>query len=262
MRRIVNHPLIISFLVVFFLIFLNLQGWLAFTKGAFLKLTEPWQNLSYQFSLKMDKYVNDIISVRRLREENQKLREEKSELLNKLTQSQEALRENEFLRKQLNIPLEEGKELILAYVIGQSPSNTGKYFLINKGEKDGIREGATVITAGNLLVGRIIQTTDSAAKVRLLTDSNSKINALIQESGITGLAEAEDSDLVINLLPQGEAVNQGEMVVTSGLAGIFPAGLLIGRIEELISSDVHISQKAKIKPAVNLQRLDKVFIIR
>ena len=155
------------------------------------------------------------------------------------------------------------KELVLASVIGQDLFGLNRYFLIDKGRGDGIREKSAVITAGNLLVGRVVETLDSFSKVRLLTDPGSRVSALLQDSEVTGLVKSNHGlDLIIDLLPQGEAVRENETVVTSGLAGLFPAGLLIGRIQTVVSSDAQISQIAKIKPAVDFANLKKVFVIK
>ena len=122
-----------------------------------------------------------------------------------------------------------------------------------------------MIAAGNLLVGRIVEVADSFAKVQSIIDSSSRVNALISAkdgSEITGLVKGDQGlNLIIDLLPQGETIEQGQLIVTSGLTGLFPAGLLIGQIEKVISSDVQISQMAELKPAVDFENLRKVFII-
>ncbi len=263
MKRILSHPFVLSLLIIILFIFFNSQGWLKLIEDVFLSLSRPIQETTYQFSLKARNFADFVFSVRGLEKENNSLKEENRILLGQITQLKEATRENEFLRKQLGFSIPEDKELILANVIGQEPSGLGEFILIDKGEKDGVLSKGVVISAGNLLVGQIIETTESFSKVRLISDPNSRINALIQESGITGLIESDQKiDLIINLLPQGENIEEGQSVVTSGLAGLFPAGLLIGQIEEIISSDAQIAQRARIKPAIDFNYLNKVFIIK
>ena len=80
---------------------------------------------------------------------------------------------------------------------------------------------------------------------------------------MTGLVRGDDGlNLTIDLLPQGKTIEQGETIITSGLAGFFPPGLLIGQIEKIISSEVQTSQTAKIKPAVDFTSLEQVFVIK
>ena len=263
MKRILSHPLVLPLLIIALFVFFNSQGWLKLIEDAFLSLSRPIQKTTYQFSLKARNFADFVFSVRGLEKENNLLNEENKMLLGQITELKEAVRENEFLRKQLGLSIPETKELILANIISQEPSGLGEFILIDKGEEDGILNKGVVISAGNLLIGQVIETTKSFSKVRLISDPNSRINALIQESGITGLIESDQKiDLIINLLPQGESIEQGQSVVTSGLAGLFPPGLLIGQIEEIISSDAQIAQRARIKPAVDFNYLDKVFIIR
>jgi rod shape-determining protein MreC len=263
MKNFFRHPFVLSLLVIAGLIFLNSQGWLGVPQNVFFHLTDSGQKIIYQFSLKINDLVNFLSSVNELNQENIRLKQENQKLLAELSQLKEVAQENEFLRQQMALSVSEPRQLILANVVGQNISSFGRYISIDKGEKDGVREKAAVIVSGNLLVGQIVKVTNSFSKVQLITDANSRVNARLQESRITGLVKGDQGlNLVIDLLPQGKTIEQGEMVITSGLAGFFPAGLLIGQIQEIISSDVQISQKAKIKPAVDFSKLEKVFVIK
>ncbi len=102
----------------------------------------------------------------------------------------------------------------------------------------------------------------SSSKVRLITDVNSRVNASLQESGTTGLVQGDLFGLTIDLISQGENIGDREMVITSGLAGVFHAGLLIGIIEKITSTDAQVFQKAKVDSAANFRALEKVFVIR
>jgi len=263
MRRILTHPLIVSLFVIVGLIFLNNQGWLKIPQDVFFGLTASVQKISYQFSSKVNQMAGSLALISRLNQEKIRLEEENEDLLSQLVQLKEATRENEFLRQQLAISSPESPELILASVVGHSSSLLEKTLLINQGSQDGVKEGAAVITAGNFLVGRVIGVADSSAKIQLILDPNSRVNALIQESGVTGLIKSNQGlNLTVDFIPQGENVEEGQTIVTSGLAGLFPAGLLIGRISQIISIDVEIFQEARVKPAVDFVSLNKVFVIK
>ena len=263
MRGFIRHPLVLSFLIILIFIFFNQQGWLKTFEDVFFKLSSPGKRVIYQSSFKIKNLTNSIFLIGQFENQIHQLEKEKENLLGQVNQLNEVVRENQFLKKQIGLSTSQPQELILANIIGREPSGLGEYILINKGEKDGIQEKFIVITAGNLLVGQVIETTKSFSKIRLILDQSSRINALIQESGLTGLIEGgNDLNLNITLLPQGENIESGQSIVTSGLAGIFPPGLLIGLVEEILSSDAQISQKAKIRPAVNFFHLDKVFVIK
>ena len=263
MKKILRHPLVLSCLIVSFFVFLNFYGWLAGLENIFVKISSPFQRTFYQTSLKMNNFAGFILSVKDLKKKNNRLEEENAEFLGEIVRTREIERENEFLRKQLGLALPEENSLVLAGVIGLESSGLGRFILIDKGEKDGVAKNDPVIASSNFLIGQVVETGALFSKVRLITDPASKVNALIQGQDITGLTETENgADLVIGFLPQGKAVAKGSLVVTSGLAGIFPAGLLIGRTGEVISSDAQISQRVKIETMIDLNALDKVFVIK
>ena len=149
----------------------------------------------------------------------------------------------------------------MADVIGGDSSGIGKYILINKGEKDGIDLKSAVILSDNFLIGQVIETGDSFSKVRLITDNNSRINVVLRDLKAQGILEMENGNLVVKFIPQGENIEKGQMVFTSGLAEVFPSGILIGRISGVISSDASISQKAEIELAADFKYLNRVFVI-
>lgn len=263
MKRIFRHPFVLSLLIILVLVSLNYQGWLKIPQNMFFKLIAPGQKIIYQFSLKANNFVNFLFSINQLNQENTRLKQENAELLGQLALLKEVEQENEFFRQQMDLPIPEASQLILAEVIGRDPSNLGESFLINQGAKQGLKEKAVVITAGNLLVGQVIEVFDSFSRVQSIIDSNSRVNALLQESEATGLIKGgQRLNLLLDLLPQGRTIEKDELVVTSGLAGLFPAGLLIGRIQRTISSDVQISQMAEVRPAVDFNSLHRVFVIK
>lgn len=262
MRKLFGHPLVLSLLIISSLTLLNHRGLLKVPQDILYKTIAPIQNTTYKLSSKASSLIKFLASIGELYQENGELKQENTELLSEIVHLRDVVQENELLREQIGLPKLGFEEMILADIIGQDLSNLGKYFLINKGEKDGIRKDAAVIAAGNVLVGQVVETTASFSKVRSITDPNSRINALIQESSVTGLVKGErESDLIFDLIPQGEIIEKGNIVVTSGLAGLFPPGLLIGQIRRVISSDIQIAQMAKVKPAVDFNGLKKVFVI-
>jgi len=263
MKKFFRHPFFISLCLILALLFLDLEGWLALPRDVFLKVISPWQKISFQISSKTADFFAFAATINNLKRENELLKEERLRLLTEVSRLKEAGRENDFLRGQMGLSLSEEKQLILAETIGRGPAKTGEYLLIDKGRRDGVENKAAVIVSGNLLVGQVAEVDETISKVRLLNDPNSKISGRIQESGITGLVGGgEKFDLFIDLLPQGEKIEKGQMVVSSNVAGYFPSGLLIGEIEEVVSSEVNISQKAKIKPAADFGKIDRVFVLK
>ena len=263
MRKFFSQPLILSLLIIFILIFFNFQGWLKTPQNIILKLTVSTQEIIYQYSLKIDNFINFLFSMNSLNQENIELKQESENLFGQVIQLEEVVRENEFLRQQMGLELPKNNSLILAHIIGWDLSNSGKSFLINKGSKDGVKKKAAIITSGNILVGQVIEVFDSFSIVQSILDPNSRINVLIQESGITGLIRGNQGlNLILDLLPQGEEIRESEIVITSGLSGIFPPGLLIGKIQKVFSLDVQMSQTAEVEPIADFNNLEKVFVIK
>lgn len=262
MKKFFSHPFILSLLIIFFLILLNQQGFLNPVKNLFYSIITPGEKISYQISFKINELINFLVSINSLEEQNNQLKQENERLLGELSQLKEVSRENELLRQQIGVSEVKTRNLVMANIVGSDTLDLRRYFLINKGTDEGIKKGAAVIAAGDLLVGQIVEVNKTFSKVQAIVDPNSRINALIQETSITGLVRGEQGkSLVIDLLPQDKDIEQGQTIVSSGLAGFLPSGLLIGQIRQVISSDVQISQMAKIKPAVNFDSLQKVFVI-
>lgn len=263
MKKIFSHPFILSLLIIIILILLNNQGWINPIKNTLYSIITPGEEFSYRVSFKLNNFFSFVNSINDLEDQNIILKHENQILLGELVQLKEVVRENELLRKQIGETEPQQRDLILANIIGQDLSGLRKYFLINKGLKHGVKEKSVVIASGNILVGQVTEVNESFSKVQSIIDSNSRVNALIQELSVAGLVRGEQGgDLIIDLLPQSESIEQGQLVISSGLAGFFPNGLLIGEIKQIISSDVQISQMAKIKPAVNFESLEKVFVIK
>ncbi|MGQ9683293.1 MAG: rod shape-determining protein MreC [Anaerolineae bacterium] len=207
--------------------------------------------------------------LQQLRSENKRLQSQVDELIYQITLLREIELENKELRDLLNMRdqspdvLGPGADLVFAEVIGRDPSNLLRFLMIDRGSKDGLAEGMPVMTARGL-VGQVREVHPSSAKVMLLTDPASAINALVQRSRATGIVEGQTgNNLVLRYLPQTAGVAQeGDLVLTSGLGGHLPRRLLIGEIVEVRHSDVEMFQEARLRPAVDLDRLEAVIVVR
>jgi rod shape-determining protein MreC len=119
-----------------------------------------------------------------------------------------------------------------------------------------------IITVGSALVGRVTQVNPRTAKVQLLMDVSSAVNALVQSSRATGLVKGQpDGTLVMDFIPLEEKVKPGDIVLTSGLGGELPRSLVIGTVTDVMKRDIDLFQSAALKPAVDLNRLEVVQVI-
>jgi rod shape-determining protein MreC len=179
---------------------------------------------------------------------------------------QEVERENELLRQLLNYTRSNPQfsyqtTTVVGRSVGVDPSNLLYYVYVNVGARDGVAENMPVITDRGL-VGRVAAVGPNSAQVLMLIDPASSVNALIQNSRVTGLVRGNiDGTLTMERIPPNEKVNPGDIVLTSGLGGNFPNKLVIGQVTEVLKRDQDMFQTARIRPTVDFGKLETMLII-
>jgi rod shape-determining protein MreC len=147
-----------------------------------------------------------------------------------------------------------------AQIIGRDPFPWFSTLTINKGEADGVHKSGAVLSPFGV-VGQIMATSGHSARVLLITDHNSGVDAVVQRSRARGIVEgALDGSCVMKYLRRGEDVEVGDRVVTSGLDGIFPKGIIIGEVTHVTRGTRGLLQVAEVKPAVPLDRIEEVLV--
>lgn len=207
-------------------------------------------------------FLNSIRSIHELREENARLREQVEILTRETVRVPELERENQELLAQIDLKRSRPEyQWLSAKVVYYDPSNLVQSITINRGSKDGVREGMTVITPA-ALVGRVVRTSPTTARVLLITDASSSVTAMIQNSRAKGVVNGQRREiLLMKYIPQSEVVRTGDKVITSGIGGVFPEGILIGHIINVSQRDIDIFQEAQIEPAVDFGTLETVLVI-
>ncbi len=149
-----------------------------------------------------------------------------------------------------------------ARIIGRDPLPWFGTLIINQGEADGVHKTMAVISPFGV-VGQTMTTSAHSARVLLITDHNSGVDAVVQRSRARGIVEgALDGGCVMKYLKRGEDVDVGDRVVTSGLDGIFPKGILIGDVIHVTRGNRGLLQVADVKPSVPLDRIEEVLVVR
>ncbi len=216
-------------------------------------------------------------TVRELREEVNELEEEVNTLRIENARLREYEAESQQLRTMLNFVSEypistylgaeivdrEGNEAFPeGEVIGVDPNPYLRYVTINVGLQQGVETGMPVVSGGAGLVGRVASVGPRTAKVQLLTDPDSAVAGLLQTSRATGLVEGEaDGTLRMKYIPQDATIDVGEVVLTSGLGGFIPKGLVIGQVTEVDKRDYALFQVATVRPAVDFSRIELALVI-
>jgi len=198
--------------------------------------------------------------------ENQTLRSENQELRHVVFQLTEKAAENERLHAMLEFRSREvAFKMQAAKVIGRDPGILNHSILVNLGTRDGLRINMPVVTHQGL-VGHVMAVFNGTAQVRLLTDMGSSAAAMVQrpQSRAVGIVEGNPSQVSVlrmkNLMRNGDVI-KGDKIMTSGLGGIYPKGLLIGEVTDVVDDEGGLLKTAMIRPEMDFSRVEEVFVI-
>ncbi len=197
--------------------------------------------------------------------ENKRLREALDAVTAENARLQELGRENERLRSMLTFQdARPDVQAVVANSIGGDPSGLTRVLTIDKGSASGIVQGMAVTSPGGILVGTIDSVKSDRASVVLLTDVNSSIPVATQRAQVPGVLDGQwqkGGNLVMAHIPRDADVQNGDVLVTSGLGGTFPKGLLCAQVQNVRQNDVQVEKDAEAIPLVDLTTLDVVLVI-
>jgi rod shape-determining protein MreC len=215
---------------------------------------------------------NTVLSIRELAT----LRREYAELADRMTRyeqlersSAEIRQENNRLREQLGFSETLRYRHIPAELIGRDPDNLFSAFVINKGKRDGLANNMPVIAYQNgvqALVGKVVQTAQFESLVMPLYDVSSFAASRLSESRYEGIVEGQgspDLPLLMRFIRKRarDEINFGEVIVTSGMGGVYPEGIAIGRVSNILYQEYETSMEVELDTAVDFSRLEYVFVI-
>lgn len=196
-----------------------------------------------------------------LEDENRRLRSQNAALNAQLNLYREGYLEAGRLRKLQNLAADLPGRAVVARVVDRSRTSLFKTILINKGTADGLKVGLPVLSEEGV-VGRIIETAWHASQVLLLIDENSNIDAVIQRSRAQGILQgAGSAGCNLKYVSRVEEVVPGDVVLTSGLAGVFPKGLLIGVVSDASRKGEGLFQKIDVQPVVDFGKIEEVMAL-
>jgi len=207
-------------------------------------------------------FFNAPTDLVRLRQRNAELEAEVANLQTEVISLQQQVTEVELLSALLEFARSQREnEYKSASVVFRDPRPFLKYVVIDVGTDDGILSGMPVVSAEGL-VGRIDAVTANAARVQLITDPASNVNVTIQPSDSAAvLSGSITSDISLDLIPQDEDVEPGDLILTSGIGGNYPSNILVGQIASVRGSATALFQQAAVQPAVDFSRLNIVLVI-
>jgi rod shape-determining protein MreC len=209
-------------------------------------------------------FVSTIQRVRDLANENADYQDQVAQLQSQLVQMKELEVENQDLRTLLSMKERTGPgALVPVSVIARDDTPYVQAITIDRGSNDGIKTDAVVITHQGL-VGHVETVDPTSSKVRLINDLNSSVSVRLQtESRTTGVlrGQSQGNLMVIAYIPQTDVVSQGDVVLTSGLGGLYPEGLVVGKVSSVERKDADPFQAAVVEPAVAMDKLERLYVL-
>ena len=152
------------------------------------------------------------------------------------------------------------RRTVAASVVARDPAPGRQILLLNRGTLDGLRTGQPVLGAGATLVGVIAQVDERSARVRLLTDRQSAIAALVQASRTPGSLVGTGNGVRLDLVPHGAPIAVGDTVLSSALGGLLPPGLLAGKVTRVTSAAQDALERIEVEPLADFTRLEHVLV--
>ena len=226
----------------------------------------PFRAASTALTSMAQKYYGYMFRYEALAAENEVLKKQLSEMEDTARQAESVSRENQRLRKGLNLlETHEDYKLVDAYIIGWSSSDWESTFTINRGTNAGIRENLCAITANGEVVGLVTEVGVNYAVVKTVLDSTLEISGTISTSGYNGMVKGgyvsgNDTLLQMNYLPSESIIRNKDQVVTSG-STVYPRGLIIGSVVDAGYEETGVAKFALLDPAADINSLEQVFII-
>ena len=229
--------------------------------SAFLEIIRPIDAGIKHFSAGTSGIVNDYLALVHVREENAHLRLELTRVKSDQARLAELETENRHLSELLELRDVLGLNAVAANVIGSDATGLSHTLILASGESNGLRPGMAVLSNQGV-VGKIIAVSPHASRVLLIDDHNSALDGFDQRSRARGIvAGLVDDGLILKYTDRSEDIRAGDPVVTSGLDGIFPRGLLVGTIKYVHREGPGLFLNVSIAPAVEFRGLEQVLIV-
>jgi len=226
-----------------------------------VQITAPFQRLITYTVNVTEKFWLGYFHLVDVRRENRRLKNEVDALRMENIRYREQLSTHQRLKQLLQFKHTIDRPVLAARVIGLDPTGWFKSIIIDKGKRAGLKLNMPVVNACGV-VGRIVSVSPTYAKVLLIIDQNSAIDCLVQRSRDRGMVKGESIDnCKLDYVVKSSDVAVGDMVVTSGLGGIYPKGLSVGSILSVKEASGGLFKDIAVRPLVDFSKLEEVLVI-
>jgi rod shape-determining protein MreC len=230
--------------------------------GVVLDLMAPLQRLGSAVTGSVGEVWRDAAAIFRRRAELDWLYERIATLEERTVRLEETEQENRRLRELLAFRERLAGDVVPAGVVGRDATGLARTLTIDRGERDGVVKGAAVLAPAGI-VGQVFLASAHAARVLLITDHNSGVDAIVQRTRARGIVEGTvTEECGLKFVKRTEDLQPGDVVVTAGVDGIFPRGLPIGQLTSVDKRGQGLFQYATVRPFVDFDRLEEVLVTR
>lgn len=266
-----NSRLLLGALVIVHLVAISRQvdggGGASLLERGIFTLLSPFQSLLAGGVRGLGEAWTGYVDLRALHGENAQLNARVQTLETELQQRQAEAEQAERLRELLGLKRILPLETLTAQVVARDGLPWFRMLTLDKGRRDGVTLNAPVISSTGV-VGRVVAVGPRAAKVQILLDRDSGVGATIERTRVTGLvsgqvgfADSGTTDLVMKYVSAIADVVEGDVVVTSGLDGIFPKGLTVGRVRS-VGPPRGLFREVLVTPSAHFDRVDLVLVVK
>jgi len=232
-----------------------------FFDRAVVAITSPIQSAMSWALEEISSGFQNYIYLWGTQQDNLDLLEENRRLLNTIAGLKEAEQENIRLRKLLKFIEQFKTESVVARVIAKDVSTEFRALRINRGESSGIHKNMAVVTHEGI-VGRILRTTSHTSDVVIVLDLNSAVDAINERSRARGVIEGlTEETCQLRFTLRTDDILPGDVLISSGLGGIFPKGVPVGTVSKVRRKPFGITQEVEVRPSVDFSKLEEVLVI-
>jgi len=232
-----------------------------FYDNAIVFITSPIQ---YGIKWSLDKLVfgiNRYAFLLNSQKVNESLNVENQKLLNTIFNLKEAQIENERLRKLLNFKEKYQLDTVPARIIAKDISSQYRAIRINKGKNSGITENMAVIHSSGV-VGKVFRVTEKTADIITILDLLSGVDTIVKRSRVRGIVEGLTNSLCqLKFTRRTDDIKHNDFLITSGLGGLFPKGVSVGKVQSVEKKSYGITQSISVKPSVNFSNIEEVLVV-
>ena len=223
-------------------------------------VTYPMQASVQSFASTINNFWHSYVSLVDVNEENMILKKKILEMEEEINQHIENSVQFLRLRDQLLFASKKTSDKIFAEIIGESTDNTHDIRIINRGSEELVLRNYVVLRKEGL-VGRIKSASPFQSIVELITDHRSRVSALIQRNRVRGLIYGTHGGLEMRQINLHAKIKVGDRVISSGLGGLYPKGILIGWVKEISHQPHELFKTAVLDSAVDFNQIEEVFVI-